>query len=257
MKKFLFKGTAIFALLFFVCFPIITHSQSLSIPNNLTPEERIGQIENLQRSNVEGSVSVFKDIVENDTNISVRKGALSALGQVTRQDNLTEVRTFLKQIILQEENRVLKSDALASLHLLKNRFPEEKKGEMEIDLKGDIKKGSTVTLIVKISSTVDVERASVGLIKLHKNLILVSGPRQWKSNLLENEQKSLEYQISLEETGRYFIPFYLKLDFGNRVDYEITKKRIVFEVYENRGGIIKPAHPDYPKQIKRQIKIER
>ena len=257
LKTFGFKVILFCIGVFLVSFPAGTCSQSLSLTTNLTSEERITEIDNLQRSNPEGTVSLFKDIIENDTDSRVKKRAILALGQVTRQDRAIDVRSFLKQITSGEEGALLQSEALATLHLLYNKFPEEKKGALEIELLGDLIKGSTVTLIVTISSKINVEMVSAGLIKLPYGLRLLSGPRKWTGSLQENEERVLEYQVSLEETGNYIIPFYLKLDFGNRVDYELTKKRIVLEVNETMGRIITPSDPEYPQKVKRTVTIKR
>lgn len=132
----------------------------------------------------------------------------------------------------------MRTSAYANIDLIRAYYPLEKKGFLELSVEGTIKKGGTITLIARISSTINIEEeVMVGIPSLHNNIELLSNKGTQKVYLKAEEPHDIKFDLKLKETGTYYIPviFFFSL---NRIDYEKIHKDVYIEVAEedSRGG---------------------
>jgi len=200
-------------------------------------------LEGMQLSPPENYIQELMLVVEKNEVPYVRERAIFTLTDIAIRKYETEkIIDFLKDIAMNESDDNVRTAAYANIDLIREIYPLEKKGSLNLSISGDIKKDSNITLIAKISSKVDVE-AIVGIDYLHNNIELLSPPYH-KVDLKANEPQEVEFDLHLKETGEYFIPVTLMLSF-DRVDYETIEDEIVINVGEFGGEII--PYESWPK----------
>lgn len=201
----------------------------------------VAGVEEMQKAPPDDYLEQLRAVVEEGTDPYVRERAIFALTDIAvRRDETEEVIDFLKQVALDEKNDNVRSAAYANLDLIKELYPAERKGSLQLCIAGDIRKGSDVKLIATISSKVDVE-AIVSIDYLHVDIQAVSAPFH-KVALRGDEPAEVEFELRLTQTGEYFIPVTLMLSF-DRVDYELIEDGIQIRVGEDWGEVI-----SYPEQ---------
>lgn len=200
-------------------------------------EITVSDIEAIMINPGDNYIEELEEIIETHENASVREAAILALADITIMKNETEqVVDFLKDIAMNEKEVNVRSAAYAALDLIREIYPLEKKGTLEVDIIGDIKKNGNIILVATISSTVDVE-GSIAIEYLHLNIEPLTAPFKYV-NLEADISQDVEFELHLEDVGEYFIPVILMLSF-DRVDYEITKKKIFMNVYEDSGEVLR------------------
>jgi len=193
-------------------------------------------LEGMQLSPPENYIQELMLVVEKNEVPYVRERAIFTLTDIAiRKYETEEIIDFLKDIAMNESDDNVRTAAYANIDLIREIYPLEKKGSLDLFISGDIKKNSNITVIAKTSSKIDVE-AIVGIDYLHTNIELLSPPYH-KVDLKANEPQEVEFDLHLKETGEYFIPVTLMLSF-DRVDYETISKEISLYVYEQSGEAI-------------------
>ncbi len=193
-------------------------------------------LEGMQLEPSEDYIQELTSVVEKNEDPYVRERAIFTLTDIAIRKYETEkIVDFLKEIAMNETEDNVRTAAYANIDLIREIYPLEKKGSLDLSILGDIKKNSNITVIAKVSSKVDVE-AIVGIDYLHTNIELLSPPCR-KVDLKANESKQVQFDLYLKETGEYFIPFTLMLSF-DRIDYETIEDEIHINVKEFSGEII-------------------
>lgn len=193
-------------------------------------------VESIQLDPPDDYIQQLEQIVEKNEDPYVRETAIFALTDIaSRKGETDEIIDFLKDIGTSETDDNVRSAAYANIDLIRERFPPEKKGSLEVSLSGDVKKGATVILTATASATTDIEEAIIGIDRLHQNIDMVSAPFP-KFSLVANEPKDLEFTLLLKETGEYTIPVTLFFSY-DRFDYKEIQKEILLRVYDISGEV--------------------
>lgn len=183
----------------------------------------------------------LKEIIMGHKDNYVRERAVFVLADIaTRKDTTEDVIDFLKEVVNNEDNDEVRSAAYTNLYMIRELYPLEIKGELEIVVEGDIKEGGNITVIAIVSSIVDVERATMG-IKRIRNVGDEGPPAVWviDSNsaafcLRAGESVETPFSIQIGKEGLYIIPCVLRLYF-DRVDYQTVEKNIYLNVGKTEG----------------------
>jgi hypothetical protein len=193
-------------------------------------------LEAMQASPPENYVEEMETIIETTQDPYIKERGLLTLTDVALRKNETEeIVDYLKEKAMNEEDDDVRTTAYASIDLIRSQHPLESKGTLEISISGDIKKGSDITLIAEVSSTVDIEKpVIVGITRLHNSIELLSETGIEKLSLKANEPKEVEFDLLLTETGEYFVPVAFMMSFDS-IDYEKIKKEVRLVVNENDG----------------------
>ncbi len=148
-----------------------------------------------------------------------------------------EIIDFLKVLAMDETEDNVRTAAYANIDLIRDLFPPEKKGFLELYLSGDISKGSEVSLIAEVSSTIDLEEEAIlGIISLPDGIELLS-TGVLKLELEANVPEEVVFNLRLNQTGEYIITVALKLSF-DRIDYEEVHKDVHLTDNESGGEFI-------------------
>ena len=180
-------------------------------------------------------VEELTSIVEKDDDPYIRERAIFTLTNIAIKGNETdEIIGFLKNLAISDKDEDIQSAAYSNIYLIREIYPLEKKGSMELSVIGDIRKGSNITFCAEVSSKVDVNiPAIVGIGHLDNNIELDS-PGVEKISLKANVPQEVRFDLHLKETGQYIIPVGFELRF-DLVDYESIHQRIAIKIDETSG----------------------
>jgi len=194
-------------------------------------------LERMQLDPPEDYIRELTSVVEKNDDPYVRERAIFTLTDIAIRKYETEkIVDFLREIAMNETEDNVRTAAYANIDLIREYYPLEKQGSLELSVSGDIKKSSSIKLIARISSKVNVEDAIVGIDYLHENIELLSMP-YYKTDLKANEPKEFEFELLLKEVGEYEIPVTLMLSF-DRIDYEEIREEILLKVDETGGEVL-------------------
>lgn len=209
---------------------------AIVLPLTLGSEEvDINYLESMQLDPPDNYIEELMSIVENNDDPYIRERAVFTLVDIAVEGNETEeVVDFLKGLAMNETEDSVRTAAYANLDLIRDLFPPEKVGSLELSLSGDIGKGSEVTLVAEVSSTIDLEEeAIIGIISLPDDIELLS-PGVLKIELEANVPEEVNFNLRLNQTGEHIITVALKLSF-DRIDYEMIYQDVYLAVNESDG----------------------
>lgn len=185
----------------------------------------------------------LKDIIKTHPDNYVRERAIFVLADIAIKNNVTEdVIDFLKEIAYNEENDDVRTAAYANIYLIRESYPLAIKGDLNIQVLGEIRKGENITIVASASSTVDVTEAIVG-VKRVANLggnetqgimLTVVSRNPVRFPLNAGESKEITFKIFLAEEGEYMIFCELQLNF-DRIDYQTIEKKIHLTIGKTEG----------------------
>jgi len=236
MKKISVKKNHILILIIAVA--IIAGGFLLITKERFEPEKvDIKYLESMQLNPPKDYIKKLKLVVEKNKDPYTRERAIFTLTDITIRKYETEkIIDFLKEIALNEKEDNVRSAAYANIDLIRDYYPLERQGSLELSILGEIKKGSQIKLIAKISSKIDVEEVIIGIDYLPKDIEWLSQPYH-KIALKANEPKEIEFDLLLRKIGEYEIPVTLMMSF-DKIDYEEIEKEIRIKVGEFSGEVI-------------------
>ena len=204
----------------------------------LAQEVTLEHLEAMQISQPDNYIKELRAIIDSSSDPDIRERGIFTLTDIAIKRNETEkIVDFLKGIAYNEKQENVRTAAYANLNLIRSIHPLEKKGSMEVELRGDIRKGGTVTVVAQISSTMDVREVIIGLGDMPESIEPISRPVQ-KFNLLAGQPQEAKFDLRINDVGSHYIPINFMMGF-DRVDYETIKKRIYLTAEENGGELIK------------------
>ena len=209
---------------------------AVALPLALGSEEvDVEYLESMRLDPPENYIDKLMSIVQDNDDPYVRERAVFTLVDIAVGGNETEeIIDFLKVLAMDEKEDNVRTAAYANIDLIRDLFPPEKTGSLELYLSGNIGKGSEVALVAEVSSTIDLEEEAIlGIISLPDGIELLS-PGVLKLELKANVSKEVGFNLRLIQTGEYIITVALKLSF-DRIDYEEVHKDIHLTVNESDG----------------------
>jgi hypothetical protein len=192
-------------------------------------------LESMRLDPPENYIEKLMSIAQNNDDPYVRERAVFTLVDIAVERNETEeIIDFLKVLAMDETEDNVRTAAYANIDLIRDLFPPEKQGFLELHLSGDISKGSEVALIAEVSSAIDLEEEAIlGIISLPDGIELLS-TGVLKLELEANVPKEVGFNLRLNQTGEYIVTVALKLSF-DRIDYEEVHKDVHLIVNESDG----------------------
>lgn len=199
----------------------------------------MSNLEAMQLEPPKDYIEKLKDVIESDQDPYVRERGIFTLTEIAMRKNDTgEIVEFLKDIAEGEGEENVRTAAYATIDLIRDKHPLEKKGSLELSISGKIKKGADITLIARVSSTITpTEDAIVGITSLDNNIEMLSENGIQRFQLKANEPKEARFDLRLKETGEYYIPVTFMMSF-DRIDYEEIHKEVHIQVNEADGKIL-------------------
>jgi hypothetical protein len=209
------------------------------LPLTLGSEEvNVEYLESMRLDPPENYIEKLTSVAQDNDDPYIRERAVFTLTDIAVELNETEdIIDFLKVLAMDETEDDVRTAAYANIDLIRDLFPPEKQGFLELHLSGNIGKGSEVALIAKVSSTIDLEEEAIlGIISLPDGIELLS-TGVLKLELEANVPKEVGFDLRLNQTGEYIITVALKLSF-DRIDYEEVHKDVYLTVNESGGEFI-------------------
>jgi hypothetical protein len=194
---------------------------------------------------------VLQELARGGADAYVRERAVFALGQTGRG----EVIPLLRELALADPDPDVRSAALTNLYFLEELRPMPKTGRIDLDVRGQIKEGNTITLAAHILSSKDAE-VRVSIAKLPEQVRLVSETIQWKGQLRADERQELAFELLILDSGSFYIPVEMILNFGDRLDFEETQARVYLVIDDRGGQVITTSSPEFPDLEVVTVKIE-
>lgn len=165
-----------------------------------------------------------------------RETAVLVLADISMNKSEThKVVDFLKDIAANETEEDVRTAAYAALDLIGDAYPPEPKGTLDLKIAGDIRKGADVTLVVTVTSAVDIE-SLVAVSRLHEDIQAVTQPIV-RVNLKANVPQDVEFGLHLGGLGEFFIRVTSTLSF-DLTESEVLGKRIYILVGEQSGEVL-------------------
>lgn len=193
------------------------------LKNSQDAGERIEAVHALSAIGGIEAARILEKVIEQDSDPYVRERAVFTLTEVSRRESLP----LLKELASNDKDPNIRSAALANIELLKERYPEPDKGELQIEIIGLARVGGTLTIRARIASLVDVEQAKL-FIAVPPGLELLSGSRGWKGRLMANRPREFAFDLRIKDRGRFAASISLRLSW-DRFDYELIDKSIVID----------------------------
>ena len=191
-------------------------------------------LEEMQLNPTDNYIEELENIILNDSDPYVRERGIFTLTDIAlREGDTDQIVDFLKEIAYDDEDENVRTAAYANVDLIRKVHPLPQRGSLQLSIAGEIEKGSTISLIANITSSIDVNDAIVGIEKLHKDIESLSSPIT-NVKLQANESKIYKCELKLNETGTYVLPVTLMLSF-DRVDSETIQQEIHLTVTETDG----------------------
>ena len=195
------------------------------------------EIERIQRNPHQDYITTLEATIRNNPDPSVREQAVFALASVALTNNETDrITGFLKDLAMNNPDENVMNAAYATLFSIREQYPLEKVGRLNLTVTGDIRKGGTIKVVATVLSTTDISKAVVGLDWLDPQITLLSPPVVHES-LKAHEPKKVEFTFRLDDTGEYMIPFSAILSF-DQVDYELVEKQLMLILGDTSGEYI-------------------
>lgn len=220
----------------------------------------LDSINELQEFPDEDTIDTLIALVEDDElDPYLRERALSVLTDVSiRLDRMeldrmemvrnSQTREYLKGIALDQTMPAsLQSAALANIDLIDTLFPPERHGTMTVDVRGEIKPGNRIAILVSLLSDIYVGNARVcaGMIYHHTEtedpldvpipiITPITDPPLWEGELKEDTVQELRFDFQIEAEGEMDLPVSYKLSF-DEMDYEFETQSLVFTVTTTGG----------------------
>ena len=191
----------------------------------------------------QGDIVGLEQIIESSADSDVRESAVIVVTDLAISTNATDdVVPFLKNVALHEEDDTVRSAAYANLALIRESYPEEAKGTLDLRIDGPIGAGQNITLVATVSSSVKTEKALVGIKKIlggdgkpTTDILLVDAPRlPIKLQLAAGSPKEIPILLHIGKQGKYSIFYVFQLDL-DRVDSQVIEKE-VYIYFENGIG---------------------
>ena len=196
--------------------------------------ETVEYLEEMQLNPTDNYIEELENIILNDSDPYVRERGIFTLTDIAlREGDTDQIVDFLKEIAYDDEDENVRTAAYANVDLIRKVHPLPQRGSLQLSIAGEIEKGSTISLIANIASSINVNDAIVGIEKLHKDIECLSSPIT-NVKLQANESKTFECELKLNETGTYVLPVTLMLSF-DRVDSETIQQEIHLTVTETDG----------------------
>lgn len=213
-------------------------------PDTEAQKQDIVDLEETQLNPSEDYVQDLIQVIDESEDQYVRERAIFTLTDIAIRGNETEqVIDFLKDIAMNEHDENVRTSAYANIDLIRDEYPLEKQGSLELLVNGEIRQGNIITLVARISSAIDLEEvATVGIVSLPSGLDLLSDGVH-KIQLEANVPVDIGFDLSLNETGQFIVPVALKLSF-DRIDYEKIREEIGLVVNESDGELVYPEEQD-------------
>lgn len=176
----------------------------------------------------------------------LRERAIFVLTDIAiKLEKNSETRNYLKKIALNQEVPVnLRSSALANIDLIDELFPPKKHGMMHVDVQGEIKPGSQISIIIRLLSDIDVENVKVGagvyspmLVpeKIDPPIITpITKPPWWKGSIKANIIKEFKFDFRIEKEGEVEFSVVYEFDF-DLIDSETEKQSLYFKITKTGG----------------------
>jgi hypothetical protein len=192
-------------------------------------------LESMRLDPPDNYIEKLMSIVQDNDDPYVRERAVFTMVDLAVGGNETEkIIDFLKVLAIEETEDNVRTAAYANIDLIRDLFPPEKQGFLELHLSGNIGKGREVALIAEVSSAIDLEEEAIlGIISLPDGIELLS-TGVLKIELEANVPKEVAFNLRLNQTGEYIITVALKLSF-DRIDYEEVHKDVHLTVNESDG----------------------
>jgi len=237
MKK--TKITALVGIMAIVAVVVMFYMSGMKEEKPEVSEENIEYLESMQLNPPKDYIKKLTSIIKTNENSYMRERAIFTLTDVAIRKYETEkIIDFLKEVARNEKEDNVRTAAYANIDLIREYYPLEKQGSLELSILGEIKKNSKIKLIAKISSKVDVEEAIVGIDTTHQNIVPVNvSVPVYKLELRANQPEEVEFELLLKEVGEYEIPVTLILSF-DRIDYEEIREEILLKVDETGGEVL-------------------
>jgi hypothetical protein len=140
--------------------------------------------------------AVLEDLARNDPAARVRERALLAYAAVRGRD----AKPLLEEIASQNGDQDVVGTAMATLHGLREAFPEPEKSWMRVEHPDDIRPGVPFTLTVRLGSSAEVPRAKVFLHLPSGVEQLAPEAGRWTGEVRPNADRTLTY--TLRTTGK-------------------------------------------------------
>jgi hypothetical protein len=207
-------------------------------------------INELQESPSEGTIETLRALIEDpELDPYLRERAIFVLTDVSISlERNSEIRDYLKEIALdQGMPSGLQSAALAGVDFMDELFPPEKHGMMHVDVRGEIRPGSQIAIIVALLSDIDVENAEVyaGVNKLYSLapgaqvvddpiITPIGDPYDWKGTLEADTLKEIRFDFKIEQEGEIELPVSYKFTF-DEIDYELEEQSLYFAITSTGG----------------------
>lgn len=243
------KSTLILLSISLLFFPLtLSYTIGWCSPTLPLPPPRdvnIEYLEAMQRVLPENYFEVIRYILDHTTDPYIRHRAVFTLTDIAlnkyEADNIID---FLTKLAMDEKADDIRTSAYASIDLIRSVYRSDKRGSLDLFVSGDTKKGGTIVLIAKVTSTIATqEEAIVGITSLHNNIELLSDNAVQRMHLRANEPHEIRFDLKLTETGNYFIPVTVLISFG-RIDYEQIDKKIYLEVNDEFDNCLDDQNPN-------------
>lgn len=203
-------------------------------------QDVLSRVDEIQMNQDQKSIGELKKIIETDPDNHTRERAIFVLSNIEIKKNVTaETIDFLKGIAYNEENDAVRTAAYANLARIREKYPFEPDDALEVRVKGDVRKGSTITVYFNVKTTQKLDaNAWIKLTDFRNDTargIILKDKIPVRFSIDKGETREIPFNIYIQREGEYLILAALKLNL-DKVDSRTIKKAIFLKVESNSGS---------------------
>ena len=219
----------------------------------------LAHVDDLHMQMSASSLDELEAIIRTNADPYTRERAINVYTDIAlRSQNQKRALPFLKKLATDEKNDDVRASARTNYYYIKEEAGIPPDTSVDIRVTGDIKSGSTITVVLSVMSLRGSTRTTVGMVaRLLQEEPMISdyNTTEFDANtgkgaltnvvltpstpiqrpLPANVTVEFPYTVAIKAPGKVMLDISVQVPYNNRLDYDVITKKIFLDVGSNSG----------------------
>jgi hypothetical protein len=219
----------------------------------------LSHVDDLHMQMSASSLGELEAIIQNNADPYTRERAINVYTDIAlRSQNQKRALAFLKGLASDEKNDDVRTSAYTNYYFIKEEAAIPPETTVDIRMTGDTKSGSTITVVLIVTSLRGSTKSTVGMVARPLQEVAMTsdynttefGANTGKGALTNvvltpsipiqrplpaNMTVEFPYTVTLKAPGKVVLETSVKVQYNDRVDYDLISKKIFLDVGSNSG----------------------
>jgi hypothetical protein len=218
----------------------------------------LSHVDDLHMQMSASNLGELEAIIQNNADPYTRERAINVYSDIAlRSQNQKRALAFLKALAPGEKNDDVRTSAYTNYYYIKEEAGIPPETTMDVRVTGDIKSGSTITVVLSVTSLRGSTRSTVMMDAqpLQEPMITESATADTNANtgkgtltnvvltpstpiqrpLPANVTVEFPYTVTIKAPGKVVLDTTVKVPYNNRLDYDMIMKKIYLDAGSNSG----------------------